>query len=127
VSTSNQVLSQGIIQSGILRGLNKDTQKIPGNNFDTCSTPIFTCKVKHKNVLQIFNFFAHDTYWESKKGEEKKRSAFQRMECLLMGAFCFLKCPPQNSGGNIHKVTRPPITLKNWSKSLQIKVRIVKM
>jgi hypothetical protein len=62
---------------------------IPGNNFDNCSTPIFACKVKHRNVLQILYFFAHDTCWESKKKEDKKRSAFQRMECLLMGAFCF--------------------------------------
>jgi hypothetical protein len=46
---------------------------ISGNNFDTCSTPIFTCKVKHKNVLQIFYFFAHDTCWESKKKEEEKK------------------------------------------------------
>jgi hypothetical protein len=62
-----------------------------------------------------------------RKKKKKNRSAFQRTEYLLMGAFCFLKCPPQNSGGNIHKVTCPSITLKNWSKSLQIKVRIVKM
>jgi hypothetical protein len=54
--------------------------------------------------------------------KEKRR---KKKECISKngmpangGIWFFLKCPhPQNSGGNIHKVTCPPITLKNWSKS----------
>jgi len=78
VRTSDQVLTQGIIQSGVLRGLNKDTQMIPENNFDTCSTPIFTCKVKHKKCAPNFVcFLPMIPVGNQKKKERKKRVHFK--------------------------------------------------